>query len=324
MTPGDDQKRTVLLVEDEPMLRASIARGLGRLLDVRVVEAGTVREAVRVLETLEPALLLSDLNLPDGSGIEVAGEIDRRGLRVPVIFVSAYVGRYGAQLARRSDVEVLEKPVPLEKLRRVVEKTLEDRPVVGAPFSVTDYVQLAALGRHSVVVEVRGIKVKGRIVIEKGQARCAEDNLGDGIEAFRRLAFLKSAIVRCRAYARGESFPQNIAGPCEGILLDAARAQDEEEDVDLQWDNPQGAGLGECLADATDMGERRADVVDPAESASVLRRFRAHYEEGIDALLTKDYRRAFDAFCKASELDPDDPHVRANLNRLRQMGYATR
>ncbi len=310
MTSLGDERRTVLLVEDEPMLRASIVRGLGRLLDVEVVAAGSVKEAVRALDTVEPALLLSDLDLPDGSGIEVVAALERRGSHATVVFISAYIGKYRSQLARRSDVEIYEKPVPLERLRNIVEKALEHRPVDWNPFGVADYVQLAALGRHSVVIEVRGIRVHGRIVIEHGEARSAVDNIGRGVEAFRRLAFLESAAVHCRSLARGETFPPNIEGPCAGVLLDAARAHDETKDVDLDW--------GE-----SEVKSGTAPHATQVRGGTDSRQFTALYDDGIQALLEKDYRRAFEAFRRANELAPDDSSVRANLARLTQMGYGS-
>ena len=214
-------------------------------------------------------------------------------------------------------MEIYEKPVPLERLRSIVEKALEPRVQQMAPFGVPDYVQLAAMGRHSVVVEVRGAKVKGHIVIDNGEAFCAVDNLGKGMDAFRRLAFLKSASINCRALARGERYERNIEGSCESILLEAARVEDEEGaslDDELDWEMP--------APQAAPAKEARSSVR-PAPGAREKRRFDELYDEGIEALLKKDYHRAFGAFRAAGELVPDDPRVRANLVRLREMGYAS-
>jgi two-component system KDP operon response regulator KdpE len=77
----------VLVVEDEPDIR----RILGVLLEAenyRVVEAGTAARADAEARTHKPDLLLVDLGLPDGSGIDLI-----RGVRtwspVPIVVLSA-------------------------------------------------------------------------------------------------------------------------------------------------------------------------------------------------------------------------------------------
>lgn len=319
----------VLLVEDEPVLRTSMARGLARLAGVTVVEAGSVREARRAMESSPPDLLLSDLDLPDGSGIEVASLLDRKDLRVPIVFVSAYVGKYRAQLARRTDVEIHEKPVPLDRLRSIVEAALDgagDPP----PFGVADYVQLAALGRRSVVLEVRGVRTVGRIVIEGGEVHHASDERGGGVDAFGRMAFLEGALVHCRALGRGESFDPNVSGSGESILLEAARRHDEEGsaspaplELDLGWEAAEPSG-----SDATAEPRPAPTAPRPAAPAAPPASSRRHvfeqlYDDAIEALLARDFARAFVAFGAADDVSPDDPRVRANLARLRTMGYGS-
>lgn len=294
------------------MLRASMARGLARLRDVSIVQAGSVGEALRALESVEPALLLSDLDLPDGSGIEIASYLDKKRARIPVVFVSAYVGKFRPLLERRSDVEIHEKPLPIEELRRIVERNLESDLADAGPFSVADYVQLAAMGRHSAVLSVRSPTVNGMIVIERGETRHASDERGRGVAAFRRMAFAKGASVHCRTLARGETFERNMEGSCESLLLEAARVADEaskrdddELEPELAWDFPP------------------EETEPPREVHASTNLFEQLYDEGIDALLSKDYARAFAAFRAASEVEPNDPRVRVNLARLREMGHGT-
>jgi hypothetical protein len=55
---------------------------------------------------------------------------------------------------------------------------------------------------------------------------------------------------------------------------------------------------------------------------SVVRAFEELYDLGVDALLAKRHAEAYVHFEAASKLRPEDPSVNANLNRLREMGYA--
>lgn len=73
---GDAASGSVLLVDDDPALRELVARGL-RQAGASVVEAGSVAEALELADGT-PDLVLLDLDLPDGSGIDVTRAL--RGL----------------------------------------------------------------------------------------------------------------------------------------------------------------------------------------------------------------------------------------------------
>jgi two-component system KDP operon response regulator KdpE len=77
----------VLIVEDDPQLRRFLRTALGAQ-DFRIVEAETVREALIAATTHNPELVLLDIGLPDGDGIDLARRI-REWSRVPIIVISA-------------------------------------------------------------------------------------------------------------------------------------------------------------------------------------------------------------------------------------------
>jgi DNA-binding NarL/FixJ family response regulator len=71
----------VLLVEDEPRASERVQRALGEAPALAVVAtAGSVAEGRRALSAHAPDLLVTDLGLPDGSGIELIREVARRSL----------------------------------------------------------------------------------------------------------------------------------------------------------------------------------------------------------------------------------------------------
>jgi two-component system KDP operon response regulator KdpE len=82
-----DPSPLVLLVEDEPQMRRFLRTTL-RAHECQVVEAGTAREALVQAAGRNPDLILLDLGLPDGDGLEVARQI-RRSTRTPIIVLSA-------------------------------------------------------------------------------------------------------------------------------------------------------------------------------------------------------------------------------------------
>ena len=80
-------KRTVLLVEDEESITAPLSEALSRE-GFEPVIAGTAAEALELASSRAPDLVLLDLMLPDGSGLDVCRELRSRSA-VPIIMVTA-------------------------------------------------------------------------------------------------------------------------------------------------------------------------------------------------------------------------------------------
>src|SRR5450631_357752 len=63
---------TVLIVEDDLRLRASLAQAIRGALDLKLVgEADDLPEGLRLLDAVQPEVLLVDIGLPSGSGLEL-------------------------------------------------------------------------------------------------------------------------------------------------------------------------------------------------------------------------------------------------------------
>lgn len=327
----------VLIVEDEAVLRSAMARGISKLPGVSAVEAGTLQAALESIDAQAPQMIISDIDLPDRSGLELLGELGRRNLRIPLLFVSAYLKAYSAQIPPHAYVDVREKPIELEELRALVESRIttgvKDEE---APFGPADYLQLACLGHRSVVLEIEAEDTKGSIVVQSGTLWTARDDRGEGEEAFRRLAFLPGATVRARVL-REELGPRVIFDGWEGLLMDAARQHDERLRGELTHSPSDPFGFD--LADELPPPPRAPapTLPSPAEIGSSARPkvsaepppppppsrdgFDEAFEAGVEALLVRDFPAAYAAFERASAIHPDDPKVNTNLERLRQLGF---
>jgi two-component system KDP operon response regulator KdpE len=105
----------VLVIEDEPQMRRFLRTALGAQ-DYRVVEAETAREGLAALTTQNPEVVLLDLGLPDGDGIDLARQV-REWSRVPIIVISAR-GREGDKVGAldAGADDYLTKPFGVEEL----------------------------------------------------------------------------------------------------------------------------------------------------------------------------------------------------------------
>jgi CheY-like chemotaxis protein len=127
LDPPRGGRETVLLVEDEPMVRAFV-RDVLRLHGYTVLEAPGGEEALRICGA-HPApihLLLTDVVMPRMSGRELAERLTRLRPETRVLFMTGYtddaVFRHGI---RGGDPALIEKPFTPDALSRKIRETLE-------------------------------------------------------------------------------------------------------------------------------------------------------------------------------------------------------
>ncbi len=108
---------TVLVVEDEAAVRSVSARYL-RKLGYQTVEAATPTEALTVAAdvTVGLDLVLTDVVLPEMSGVKLAQQICALRPGLPVIFATGYAGDHDELAQLGSDRVVLQKPFDLKRL----------------------------------------------------------------------------------------------------------------------------------------------------------------------------------------------------------------
>ena len=117
----------ILLVEDKDSLRTMLRLALEAEGHV-VVEARDQGEAVRALKQSPPALVLSDLRLPDGDGFGVLRAAKESDPDLPVIVMTAYGSIQDAVAAmKQGALDFLAKPVEPDHLRLLVDRALRQR-----------------------------------------------------------------------------------------------------------------------------------------------------------------------------------------------------
>ena len=82
---------TVLVVEDHPVVRVGLRTILEESPRFELVgEVGTCKEALLEANRLHPDIVLLDLRLPDGSGVEVCRDILETNPEAKVLFLTSY------------------------------------------------------------------------------------------------------------------------------------------------------------------------------------------------------------------------------------------
>ena len=114
----DADRPLVLVIDDDDALR-QICLDMLTARGYRAFGAATVGEGLRQFGERRPAAVLLDLRLPDGTGLDVLRELQRRSPVTPVVVVSGYGSVSDAVEAMQlGATEYLEKPVARERLLR--------------------------------------------------------------------------------------------------------------------------------------------------------------------------------------------------------------
>lgn len=309
----------IFLVEDEPVLRSSLARGLSRLTNVDVLAAGTVGEAMAFLGTRPPSILISDIDLPGPSGLELVAELARRDIEVPIILVTAYLNTYRHQIPTKHNLTVLEKPIPLDDLRSRVKQLLRSTGSEPRPLgNLLDCVQATCTKKLSAAIDVELESATGRVIVYQGEVWSAADARGSGPGAFQRLAFAPDDSIHYSPLT-AEPGPRNINARWERLVLDLACDPGDQHIQRIDQRAVPAPRSGRARAQTLPgMPQVRPEDM-RANPAAVG--FDELWSAGIDALLRKDYACAARAFKAAGELRRGHSGVLANLRRLRQLGY---
>jgi two-component system response regulator PilR (NtrC family) len=146
------KKFEILVVDDEPDIRELVEITIGRM-GLKTTAADSVATAIALLNSHEFALCLTDMKLPDGSGMEIIQHIQRTAPQMPVAMITAFGSVETAIGALKAGAfDFITKPIDLERLRNLIQTSLrlEDG---GEPVGYNNTAQL--LGNTPVIKELR-------------------------------------------------------------------------------------------------------------------------------------------------------------------------
>ena len=119
------EQRSALIVDDERDIRELLVVTLGRM-GLRTDTAPNLTVAREMLSTVAYDLCLTDMRLPDGSGLDLVSEIATRFPTTPVAVITAYGNVEAAVEALKSGAfDFVTKPVDLTVLRGLVRQALD-------------------------------------------------------------------------------------------------------------------------------------------------------------------------------------------------------
>ncbi len=132
-----------LIVDDEPPARRELRRLLAAFPWIEIVgEAGNVDEAVSKTESLDPALLFLDIQMPGGQGFDVLTRLERAP---QVIFTTAH-DEHAVRAFEFNALDYVLKPIDPERLAMALSR-VRAAPEPAPPDATTSYASATTLER---------------------------------------------------------------------------------------------------------------------------------------------------------------------------------
>lgn len=118
----NDRQARILVADDDDDLRALVSLRLTRLKH-QVVEVSNGEELLGALESSQPDLIISDLQMPLLSGIEALSRLRRTDWTVPFILMTGHPGPTTHDRANRLGAAyIVHKPLDLDYLCKLVQE----------------------------------------------------------------------------------------------------------------------------------------------------------------------------------------------------------
>ena len=194
----------LLIVDDEPIIRHSFQKAFASA-EVEVLTAGTVAEGRQRVEADAPDVIVVDLQLPDGSGLDLLRWVTETDPRRPVILITARGTADAAiEAMTRGAFDYLLKPLDLESFTRLVGRAFEAARLMRVPAVLPDEPTAdRILGRTPAIQEM--CKAIGRVapqtvnVLIRGESGTGKELVARAIYHHSRRANKPFLAINCAA-----------------------------------------------------------------------------------------------------------------------------
>lgn len=152
----------VLIVDDEPLSRSALTSVLATRNDIEALDsADDAIAALEILATKSYDIVLLDIHMPELSGIELAGRLNKRHGPIPsIVFVTAH-HQHAVEAFEKHAVDYVLKPFSTGRIHEALDVAIRRTEIERAARAMKILPQLEALLSKSTKI---AIKTKGRIL----------------------------------------------------------------------------------------------------------------------------------------------------------------
>jgi DNA-binding NtrC family response regulator len=202
----------LLLVEDKAELRGVLRKALERA-GWRVEEAGDAAVAIEKARSMRYLLVLSDLKLPGGSGLDILRQVKDADPDIPVILMTAYGSVEEAVTAMKEGAfDFIQKPVDLDHLKLIVGRAARQQDLLrenlvlreeyaaryGFPRIVGEHPSIQAAGQ-----QVQRVAATDTTVLLLGESGTGKELFARAIHHLSRRSEQPFVALNCAAIPEG-------------------------------------------------------------------------------------------------------------------------
>ena len=217
-----EERKRVLVVDDEDDLTWSISKHLAKDKDkYELICVNSGKKALEVLSQLPVVLVISDIRMPEISGLDLLVKIKDFYPTTKVVIMTAYGSSEAHDEANaRGCLKYIEKPFEINELRQIILEVIEEKKGFKGTitdFHLSDLIQMNCLGRMTSCLYVNRDESEGKIYFAEGNLIHAECDSMEGEEAFYEMLSWEGGGFSTK---RGEEAPkETIIKGWQSLLL---------------------------------------------------------------------------------------------------------
>lgn len=222
--------KRVLIVDDEEDLTWTISKHLSRDKDkFELIAVNSAMAALDVLAQVPVNLVITDIRMPEISGLDLLLKIKENYPQTKVVIMTAYgSSEIQEEANKRGCFKYIEKPFEIQDLRQLILDILQEKKGFEgkiSDFQLTDLIQLLCLGRQTNSIHFEKDGSHGAIYFDEGDIVHAEVDQIEGEEAFYEILSWEGGAFNLQ---KGEKAPkETIFKSWQNLLLEGLRRLDE-------------------------------------------------------------------------------------------------
>ena len=227
--------KTVLLVDDDPMILAALKDMLKKYKDeFSILVADDGQTAVEIMQETPISMVVTDLNMPRMDGLSLLAYILEHKPSTPCIVMTAYTSKELEALAKNGGaIGYIEKPLNYAKLEKQIITQMNQEPDGGVlrGVSLGIFLQLVEMEKKTCTIKVSkgapGFK-QGTLFFSEGILLDAECMESTGEQAAYTILSWDNVDVAILNSCHLKN--KKIQQPLQTIIFDATRCKDENDE----------------------------------------------------------------------------------------------